>query len=215
MTRRPVFNSALFSLFFKRRAGVAMVWPSRPNPICAAMPAHPSSQLVSASGAGFVSVCALFVFLVASPTTHADENFGYLFTTPAQRAVLDRMRLRDGGTVVEGTEALGALEPNTGRAPIKVDGVVSSSSGKTNAWINGAKPKDNQKFKTGAIKTGNVDVIVGPDGTRITLKPGQSYEPDSGKVRDTYQTGTPDQGAGKCRSSKNTDGEISIVCDGS
>jgi hypothetical protein len=148
-------------------------------------------------------------------TTRADDNFGYLFTTPAQRAALDRLRLEEPGNAVEGHEPLGALEPNTGRAPIKVDGVVSSSSGKTNAWINGAKPTENSKFKTGAIKPGKVDVIVGPDGNRITLKPGQSYEPDSGKVRDTYQTDAPDPGAGKCRSSKNKDGEISIVCDGS
>lgn len=159
-------------------------------------------------------LCFVFplLLLFAAASTRADDNFGYLFTTPAQRAVLDRLPVH--GTVTgEEPEALGADTPDTGRAPIKVDGVVSSSSGKTNAWINGAKPQDNKKFKTGAIKTGKVDVIVGPDDTRITLKPGQSYEPDSGKVRDNYQSGTPDPGAGKCRSSKADDGEINIVCD--
>jgi hypothetical protein len=160
-------------------------------------------------------LAAMFLTALLHTTpTRADDNFGYLFTTPAQRVALDRLRLDEPGAVVEGDVASGTPEANTGRAPIKVDGVVSSSSGKTSAWINGAKSKDNPKIKTGAIKSGKVDVLVGPSGTPITLKPGQLYEPDSGKVRDNYQTGAADPGAGKCRSSKNNNGEINIVCDG-
>lgn len=151
--------------------------------------------------------------MLAGATAHADDNLGYLFTTPAQRAVLDRVPVRDSSVVGEEPEELGAATPDAGRPPIRIDGVVSSSSGKSSVWINGAASNNNAKIKTGAIRSGKVDVLVGPSGTPITLKPGQSYEPDSGAVRDAASTATPNPAAGKCRSSKAADGEIRIVCD--
>ena len=159
-------------------------------------------------------IIALFVLSFVMPL-HAADDLGYLFSTPAQRAALDRIPMGKRGGVVEGSDTNDAApaESASAAASVKLDGVVRSSTGKTSAWINGATPKENSKYKAGKIDSGNVE-LVGPSGKRVTLKPGQSFEPESGTVRDTYQNGAT-SGSGKCRSAKAADGEISIVCDGS
>jgi hypothetical protein len=158
-------------------------------------------------------IAALFVAL--SAPVHAGGELGTLFTTPAQRAALDRVRIHAGGEVAqeEKHEAADAPAPEApARAAIKIDGVVRSSSGQTITWINGARPSKDSKYKAEHTRTGEINLIVGADGRRVALKPGQTYDPDTGAVRDNAKSTAPNNSAA-CRSEKSADGETRIVCE--
>jgi hypothetical protein len=157
-------------------------------------------------------IAALCVALSAS--VHAGE-LDTLFTTPAQRAALDRVRIHAGGDAVreEKHETANAPAPEApARTAIKVDGVVRSSSGQTITWINGARPGKDSKYQTEHTRTGEINLIVGADGRKVALKPGQTYDPDTGTVRDNAKSTAPNNSAA-CRSEKSAEGETRIVCE--
>jgi hypothetical protein len=90
---------------------------------------------------------------------------GRLFFTPAQRAQLEAARAHDVTPSVPGQQTTSASAP----APLRYDGVVIRSDGRTTRWIDGKAQRD------GSAVSG--------------LKPGQVRA--NGKVYEPYQVLRP------------------------
>lgn len=125
-------------------------------------------------------------------------TLGRLFTTPAERMALDQQRnmavQTSNGQAAPGSPAGAA--PMTGMpgeaagaavapppapppaAPVRLNGVVRRSNGQATIWVDNEAREATVGGKPGA----GVAVDVG--GQRVLLKPGQSYDPNSGMVLD-------------------------------
>ncbi|HQS82734.1 MAG TPA: hypothetical protein PKV42_09760 [Thiobacillus sp.] len=99
----------------------------------------------------------LLLGLAASPAASSPAGPGRLFFTPAQRAELERVR------AAPAPRAQAAQSDQD--APLRFDGVVVRSDGKSTRWVNG-------RAQLGA---------TGPGG----LKPGQIHA--NGKTYEPYQ----------------------------
>ena len=99
------------------------------------------------------------VLCVAAASSHAAPEPGRLFYSPAQRAQLEQLRL-----VPAGRHAAARAEPAY-VPPLRFDGVVVRSDGRTTRWVNG-------RAQVGSNGTGG-------------LKPGQVRA--DGKVYEPYQ----------------------------
>lgn len=107
------------------------------------------------------------------------ELAGRLFFSPQERAVLDGQRYK-------------SISPGTSGNPITVNGLVTSSRGKSTVWINGAPQHESDTpGQIAATKKkgspGEIAVKL-PDSTRVhPLKVGQTLTPGSGEIREGYQ----------------------------
>lgn len=123
-------------------------------------------------------VCGLLVLLalacIAEPA--AAEELGRLFLTPQQRQDLERRRT---------SNRVEEEAPQIMEGPLRVDGQVRRSSGKTTTWINSAPEYDNQ---TGSDPA-RVTVVPNPGEPGISLKVGQTYERTTNEVRDLLSGG--------------------------
>ena len=72
-------------------------------------------------------LCALALIAASSPPACAEDELGRLFFTPERRQILDRQRELN----IQETQAI-PEEPT-----FTINGVVTRSSGKQTAWING------------------------------------------------------------------------------
>ena len=130
------------------------------------------------------------ILIGLSPPSHANEmRVGRLFTTPQERAELDRMRLSGTSVVSE--------QPDTSRAPdanITINGyVLRNGSGKSTVWIN-AKPQhqnDETEGPTILSRQGQANAVALrlSSGRQVHLKAGQSMEIASGQIREGYEQG--------------------------
>ena len=102
---------------------------------------------------------------ISNPCLAAQVDPGRLFFTPAQRAQLEAARAHDVTQSVPGQQTTSASAP----APLRYDGVVIRSDGKTTRWIDGKAQRD------GSAVSG--------------LKPGQIRA--NGKVYEPYQVLRP------------------------
>lgn len=125
-------------------------------------------------------------------------TLGRLFTTPAERMALDQQRAVTAVQTADGATpgASAGAAPMTGMpgegagaavappaapppaAPVRLDGVVRRSNGQATIWVDNEAREATVRGKPGA----GVAVDVG--GRRVLLKPGQSYDPNSGMVQD-------------------------------
>lgn len=120
------------------------------------------------------------------PVPVGADELGRLFFTPEQRATLDARRKaripdKPASVVVE--------SPVT-----RVDGFVSRGVGKSTVWVNGDPvPEGTQpeglKIHTRPKDSSRVTVDIGESGNRVDLKIGQSFDRDTGEVRDALQGG--------------------------
>lgn len=116
-------------------------------------------------------------------------RIGRLFTTPAERAGLDRLRdaggrapepeLAQGPAVVE---AQPAPAPPPPPEPIAVTGIVTRSDGKSVVWVNGV-PQPDQAVTTARGGTPAATVTL-PSGQQATVKAGQAVDVSTGAVGD-------------------------------
>ena len=127
-------------------------------------------------------------------------GIGRLFSTPEQRAELDRMRAdaeRAGAMVPAATDA--SLEPSREleEAPwvdaVTIDGIVLRDDGHGVAWVNGEKAAVGATTPEGVrvsaliARQGRVRVrIPGERGGSVDLEPGQTIVVESGRVLDAY-----------------------------
>lgn len=127
-----------------------------------------------------------FVLLVTvTATASAAADLGRLFFTPAQRAQLDVLRERHQ-RLGAAAEARQSPLPQT----ITINGVVTSSDGKSTVWIN------NQPVAGGEPAAG-VDLIHSGSGhvtlrlpdshQEVTVKVGERLNPQTGDVTEGYE----------------------------
>jgi len=135
----------------------------------------------------------------AVPMALPGAELGRLFTTPQERAALDKLR-REGHKPVAAPEELAPAEqpeqiPEAQPPePITVNGFVRRSDGANTVWVNGVNSLegefDSQGFQvdTRRIRGDRVRVTVsGRPGQQIEMRPGQTFDPAAGRVRDVYQ----------------------------
>jgi hypothetical protein len=148
-----------------------------------------------------------------SGSVFADE-LGRLFTTPAERRMLEELRYTKPEVPVVEPEIVEIqieeiIEPEEEKeqAPLLTDtvsvkGVVYRESGKNTAWINDSNTFEGDlesqyiKVKPEGISKENVQIIMPDNTTRIELKVGQSYQPTKEKIIDLVpereEAGNPD-----------------------
>ena len=113
---------------------------------------------------------ALALVCLAAPAAAAAEEIGRLFLAPQQRQDLDRRRASDRAE----EEA-----PQIKEGPLRVEGHVQRSGGKTATWINGTPQYDTPVTRDPALVT----VVPNAGEPGVRLKIGQTYERSTGQVR--------------------------------
>jgi hypothetical protein len=120
---------------------------------------------------------------------------GRLFTTPEERAMLDRLR---AGKPAPKPHQADQVSRDTSTAagsgkPVRIDGVVRRSRGPSTVWVDG------EALPAGGVTAGGLRVrpaskapaavyLKAPDGEpAVRLKPGQRYDPSRGVVTEAYR----------------------------
>jgi hypothetical protein len=110
------------------------------------------------------------------------HKIGRLFFSPDERAMLDRMRQKSGGSTVTATEQ------------VTLNGIVRRSSGKTTAWINQVPQNENETPQGIAVQQGKTSkpsaLLLLPSGKQVQLKAGQTFDTTKGKIREGYEDST-------------------------
>ncbi|SHG71409.1 hypothetical protein [Massilia sp. CF038] len=138
-------------------------------------------------------LCAALGIAPAAPA----QEIGRLFTTPAQRAALDRARAArpaDRNAAVTDSEAPVAVAETPlreGEQVLMVNGVVRrSGSGRDTIWVNDTPLASGERLPSGATvaqgRNGTLAVTL-RSGKRVTVKPGQNVDAVSGNVRESTQ----------------------------
>ena len=157
---------------------------------------------------------AMVLCLLCAARAHA-QALGRLFTTPGDRAVLERTRharvapasaaprpalapiptqAAVQGTAAQGDSALVERRRQAveGGRIIVVNGTVRrSGSGRVTSWIDSVPRTGNERLPGGAAlaqdrRAGKVALTL-RSGKSVTLKPGQAVDAASGQVTDAYQ----------------------------
>lgn len=135
----------------------------------------------------FTPWCCIAVLALQSGLVNAAE-LGRLFTTPSERQHLDQMRSSGGLMSIPDISA--TLPPAD--APVRFNGYVKRSSGRSDAWINGQHAGSDQALGR-RLGTGNTIRVHVPDSSRtVRIKAGQVMDPFTGRVREAYEAHTPD-----------------------
>ena len=134
------------------------------------------------------------VALSAGTTPVAAAELGRLFTTPEQRALMDRLRT-ELGAAPEPQNAVEAVPEPEMREPapaVAVNGLVRRSNGRATVWVNGRAVAFPGPGRTGVA---GIEAIAPPadaavrittsTGRAVDLMPGQRYLPRADQVRDT------------------------------
>lgn len=139
----------------------------------------------------FLGVSILFCVLY---TQAAAQEIGRLFSTPTERAELDRLRqkLKPGEKapeVIVNDKAAEVLPVVIEK--LRVDGFVKRSSGQDTTWVNQQPQSVKQSSRSIIVeqqpsKPPLVSLTL-PTGKRLKLKAGQTVDVASGKVRDVYE----------------------------
>jgi len=120
---------------------------------------------------------------------------GRLFTTPEERAMLDRLRAgRPDPKPPETEQASSGTGTVAGPAkPVRIDGVVRRSRGPSTVWVDGealqagGRTADGVQVRPASKVPGAVYLKV-PNGERaVRLKPGQRYDPSRGVVTEAFR----------------------------
>jgi len=122
-----------------------------------------------------------------SPQTLASD-LGRLFTTPAERQALDKLRR-------ENRPQNNAVDRNPTEKKLKTmvyNGIVTRSNGNKQIWINGKVVKGRKgpegiRVYKGSGRSHRVTVSV-PGKKKVVIKPGQQWHLESGKVSDFHST---------------------------
>ena len=136
------------------------------------------------------TMAAMFAAALAAAAPAAAQYLefapGRLFTAPDERLRLDRDRAGAAALPAPGAEpAMPATAPAAAEvpppppAPTRLTGVVRRSDGRATVWI------DDEPHETtlGRLRPGSpvpVDTPAGP----VLVKPGQTYDPNDGTIRD-------------------------------
>ena len=123
----------------------------------------------------------ILVMVVCAWPLIAQAELGRLFHTPEQRALLELARKTGSVSAIVEPDA-----PSTERG-LSVGGIVTRSDGKRSTWVNGRLEYD-------APVSGKRDgsqVWVKVPGGEVKLKVGQSLDPATGQVAESYRRAPP------------------------
>ena len=123
--------------------------------------------------------------LAAMPGT-AGDSLGRLFMTPEQRRTLDAGR-ESGSDVLTDAAGLATSVAPPADTPVVLNGVVRRSRGPDVVWVNGnrANARLGQPLRVHrGPDAGNRVTLENADGTLVRLKPGQFWDPATGRVAD-------------------------------
>jgi hypothetical protein len=136
---------------------------------------------------GLLSVLILFT---AVPVSAAGPT---LFTTPEQRERLDRVRAEaTAEELAREPEPEPESAPRATAAPkppprVHLRGFVRRSKGPSAVWVNSGNTLAGSAVGDG-LSAGRMEgatvVVTLPDGRQVRLKPGQTWDPESGTVVD-------------------------------
>ncbi|MBU1689730.1 MAG: hypothetical protein KJ958_07260 [Gammaproteobacteria bacterium] len=108
------------------------------------------------------------------------NKIGRLFFSPDERAMLDRLRQKSGGS-----STLSTTEQ------ITLNGIVRRSSGKNTAWINQFPQNENETPQGIAVQQGQTSkpsaLLILPSSRQVNLKVGQTFDTTKGKVREGFE----------------------------
>jgi hypothetical protein len=139
-------------------------------------------------------ILGISVLFLVMHTQIAAQEIGRLFSTPAERVELDRLRskVKPGEKLPE----VAAVKNTPEEAPVvvdrfSVDGFVKRSSGKDTTWVNQQPQSVKQSSRNIIVqqqlsKPPLVSITL-PTGKRLKLKAGQTVDVESGKIRDVYE----------------------------
>ena len=139
-------------------------------------------------------LAAIAILLMTLPPYVLADDLGRLFTTPQQRNTLEKLRHQQPVVEIKVPEitfeepAVEAEENKPVIGGITVNGLVYRKSGKSTAWINSANTYEgnfgNQYIQIDAhnIKPDDVEILIPINETKIKLKTGQTYDPETESV---------------------------------
>lgn len=125
--------------------------------------------------------------LICGPGYAARDPYGLLFTTPGERAQLDSRFAAGGGD--DQASAAPVAEESRAPRPLKLNGTLTSSAGKKEAWINGELQLSTGSKQTARIRvldSDRVQVRASLSGAVRNMKPGQVLDPETGKISEAY-----------------------------
>lgn len=139
--------------------------------------------------------CATFLALCLLPGVAAfgKDPYGLMFTTPAQRELLDN-RFNAKPDAEAGTAAVADAHASP---LLKLNGTLISNTGRKEVWINGRR-----QLSRASGSAGNVQVLA-PDRVKVRptpstpsrpMKPGQVMDLATGQISEAYTAAPAPQG---------------------
>ena len=129
----------------------------------------------------------LLLAVIVSGSVIAEEQFGRLFTTPAQRQRLDDLRKVQPDQRIQIDEQIILVEEETEESEeVKVDelnvrGLVYRKEGKSTAWVNDSNTFEgglsSQYINIGRIENDNVEIKIPSTDTAVKVNVGETFDP--------------------------------------
>lgn len=135
----------------------------------------------------------LFALFPALANAEEQVPLGRLFFTPTERSTLEILRqnskapdriIKADEIAKDDVAPVAAATPSAIK-PVIMNGYIGRSDGKNTVWINDQAVSDNNADKAlsvGRLKKNQVQVTV--NHKTANLKPGQVYDPNSGRIFD-------------------------------
>ncbi len=146
------------------------------------------------------ALLSMLLCLLCAGRGAAAQDIGRLFSTPAERAVLERARRTapppagqaPAAPAATPTPAEPAYVPVEGEQILVVNGIVRrSGSGRETTWIDSVAHTGPERLAGGARLVRGSDAsrvaLTLRSGRSVSLKPGQTVDALTGKVSEVYQ----------------------------
>jgi hypothetical protein len=120
------------------------------------------------------------------PRYTAAAELGRLFSTASERQQLNQMR-NTGSLASIPIVPISPPQMSPVDEPIRFNGFVRRSSGRSDAWINGRHAGSDQALSRKLGSSNTIRVTI-PDSKRtVRMKAGQEVDPVTGKVQEVYK----------------------------
>lgn len=139
--------------------------------------------------AALIAGLALVILAPRGALADGAAGLGRIFMSPEQRRSLDEQRARlrapDGGSLPRDLLPAGMSQERR----LVFNGMVRRSDAPPVVWINGKPVSNVAGLRHGPDAQGRVTVRSADGGATARLKPGQAWDPATGKVTDCPQCG--------------------------
>jgi len=154
-----------------------------PRPAAAMLPSlQPASSLAVRCRRGWLGL--LLLAALSAPAAAADESLGRLFFSPERRQALDRQRQLHQQDKLQTSED----------ATLTVNGIVTRSSGRRTAWINGVAQNENDTDSGLSVTPRPRDpasVVVRPgEAPAANARVGETINRNTGETRSLLEDGS-------------------------